>query len=55
MTRYDYLRALEAAVKEFRDFVIEDFLAELVGEDLQQANDELMLCVYEHTQDRRAP
>lgn len=55
MTRYDYLKALEAALQEFRDMVVEDFPAELEGDDLQQANDELMLCVYEQTKDGRSP
>jgi hypothetical protein len=55
MTRYDYLKNVEAAFKDFRDLLIEEFPPELDDDTLEHANNELLIAVYEHTGDRRNP
>jgi hypothetical protein len=53
-----YLRQVEMAIQEWKEKVLPEFpdSMELDGpepSEVQQANDELMLAVYEHTRDRR--
>lgn len=59
MNKQEYVAAVQKAVTEFIMEILPEFPDELNNEkqpsDLQQANDELMLAVYEYTKDGREP
>lgn len=53
MSKTEYIAHLQGAMREILDLVMGDFPEELSDMDVQELNEEVTLCLLEHTGDAR--